>query len=94
MTDRELSDQLRSHAGLVESLAERLSRRNRSELDDLKQEGMIACWNLLQDGQPVTEEEVEKRMRKWMRYRGRQLREVPTNYETLLGLGQGPDEEG
>ncbi len=87
MTDRELSDQLRGNAGLVESLADRLSRRNRDELDDLRQEGMIACWEAIRAGRPVTEAEVEKRMRKWMRYRGRQLREVPTAYENLLGMG-------
>jgi hypothetical protein len=86
MTDRELSDQLRAHARLVESLADRLSRRNRDELDDLKQEGMIAVWQLIENGQPVTEKEVEKRMRKWVRYRGRQLREVPTSYETFLPM--------
>jgi DNA-directed RNA polymerase specialized sigma24 family protein len=86
MTDRELTDQLRAHARLVESLADRLSRRNRDELDDLRQEGMIAVWQLIDHGQPVTEKEVEKRMRKWVRYRGRQLREVPTSYDTFLPL--------
>jgi hypothetical protein len=88
MTDRELTDQLREHAGLVESLAARLSRRNRDEFDDLQQEGMIACWQLIAAGEPVTEAAVEKRMRKWMRYRGRQLREapVPTAYDKLLPM--------
>lgn len=86
MNDRALEGQLREHVGLVESLADRLSRRDRNERDDLAQEGMIAVWEAIKNGKPVTEEEVEKRMNKWLRFRGRQKRDVPTSYDKLLPL--------
>src|SRR6187551_2305397 len=86
MENRELEGQLREHAGLVESLADRLSRRDRSERDDLVQEGLIACWEAITGGKPVTEDIVVKRMAKWLRYRGRQKRDVPTSYDKLLPL--------
>lgn len=86
MKGRELEDQLRSHAGLVESLADQLSRRSRDERDDLVQEGLIAVWENLAAGKPVTEDSVVKRMKKWLRYRGRQKRDVPTSYDKLLPM--------
>lgn len=86
MDDRELEGQLRTHTGLVESLAERLSRRDRSERDDLIQEGLIAAWEALTGGKLVTEDIVVKRMKKWLRYRSRQKRDVPTSYDKLLPL--------
>jgi DNA-directed RNA polymerase specialized sigma24 family protein len=89
---RALDDQLRDHAGLVESLAEKLSRRDRNERDDLTQEGMIAVWEALTQGNPVTEEGITKRMNKWLRYRGRQKRDVPTSYDRLLSMGTAQDE--
>lgn len=84
--DRDLEGQLREHAGLVESLADRLSRRDRNERDDLAQEGMIAVWEAIKTGRPVDEEVVEKRMQKWLRYRGRQKRDVSTSYDKLLPM--------
>lgn len=84
--NRDIERQLRSYAGLVQSLAERLSRRHRDELDDLKQEGLIAAWEALEGGKPVTEELIEKRMRKWLRFRGRQRRDVPTEYDKLMPM--------
>ena len=86
MQNRELEGQLREHAGLVESLAERLSRRYRDERDDLTQEGLIAVWEALRSGKPVTEDSIVKRMQKWLRYRGRQKRDVPTSYDKLLPM--------
>ena len=70
----------------VKELAERLSRRHRDEYDDLYQEGLIAVWQLRAAGEEVTEEKIEKRMRKWLRYRGRQRRELPTDYDKRLKL--------
>lgn len=86
MLDRDIDDRLREHAGLVKSLADRFSRRDRNERDDLEQEGMIAVWQCLTADKPVTEEEVEKRMTKWLKFRGRQKRDVPTSYDKLLPL--------
>lgn len=86
MQDRALDGQLREYTGLVESLADRLSRRDRNERDDLFQEGMIAAWEALEKGKPVTEDIIEKRMAKWLRFRGRQKRDVPTSYDKLLPL--------
>jgi len=86
MTNRVTDDQLLEHRGLVETLADRLSRRDRNEYDDLRQEGMIAVWELLANGKPVTEDSITKRMKKWLRYRGRQKREVPTSYDKLLPM--------
>jgi len=86
MSNRVLNDQLRSHAGLVESLAERLSRRDRNERDDLIQEGMIAAWEAITGGKLVTEDIVVKRMKKWLKFRGRQKRDVPTSYDKILPM--------
>jgi len=86
MQNRELDDRLRENTGLVESLAELLSRRSRDERDDLIQEGLIAVWEALRSGKPVTEDNIVKRMRKWLRYRGRQKRDVPTSYDKLLPM--------
>lgn len=83
---RDISDQVRAHQDLVESLADRLSRRDRNERDDLVQEGMIAVWEALRAGNEVTETALNKRMRKWLRYRGRQRRDVPTAYDALLSM--------
>jgi DNA-directed RNA polymerase specialized sigma subunit len=84
--NRDIEDQLYRYTELVESLADRLSRRDRNERDDLIQEGMIAAWEALREDNTPTEELIEKRMRKWLRYRGRQKRDVPANYDTLLRL--------
>jgi DNA-directed RNA polymerase specialized sigma24 family protein len=86
MKNRDIEGQLREHTGLVESLAERLSRRSRDERDDLVQEGLIAVWEALRSGKPVTEDNIVKRMQKWLRYRGRQKRDVPTSYDKLLPM--------
>jgi DNA-directed RNA polymerase specialized sigma24 family protein len=86
MADRALEDQLRKHAGLVESLADRLSRRDRNERDDLIQEGLIAAWEAITGGKPVTEDIIVKRMQKWLRFRGRQKRDVSTSYDKLLPM--------
>lgn len=86
MPDRDIEDQLLAQRELVESLADRLSRRDRNERDDLFQEGMIAAWEALAGGKPVTEDLIEKRMQKWLKYRGRQKRDVSTSYDKLLPL--------
>lgn len=84
---RDIERQLHECVELVQSLAERLSRRYRDELDDLIQEGMIAAWEALKDGKPVTEELLTKRMSKWLRFRGRQRRDIPTSYDKMLPMG-------
>ena len=86
MFNRVLDDQLRAHQGLVESLADQLSRRKPSERDDLIQEGLIECWRAIEAHEPITPEAVEKRMKKWLRYRGRQQRDIPSSYDTLLSM--------
>lgn len=86
MNDRDINGQVREHAGLVESLADRFSRRDRNEKDDLIQEGLIATWEALAGGKPVTEDIIVKRMRKWLKYRGRQKRDVSTSYDKLLPM--------
>lgn len=91
MNDRALDNQAAEYRGLVESLAARIaSRWQRHELDDIKQEGMIAVWLILAEGGTPTEDQIEKRMRKWMRLRRKQLRDVPTEYESLLPMGNDP----
>lgn len=86
MPNRDIEDQLRSHAGLVKSLADQFSRRDRNERDDLIQEGLIACWEAIAGGKLVTEDIIIKRMRKWLKYRGRQKRDVSTSYDKLLPM--------
>jgi DNA-directed RNA polymerase specialized sigma24 family protein len=83
---RDINGQVREHAGLVESLADRLSRRDRNERDDLIQEGLIAVWETITGGKPVTEDIIVKRMKKWLKFRGRQKRDVATDYNKLLPL--------
>jgi len=85
-----MDDQVRAYQGLVVTLAERRARRHPNELDDLIQEGLILVWKLLQDGKEVTEAKIDNRMRSWIRYRARQLRDNPTEYERIMKL---PDEE-
>jgi hypothetical protein len=47
---------------------------------------MIAVWLILAEGDIPTEEKIEKRMRKWLRLRRKQLRDVPTEYDALLPM--------
>lgn len=77
---------IRANESLVESLAERLSRRHRDERDDLIQEGLISVWQSAAAGQAPTEASIEKRMRAWLRLRGRQRRETPTDYDKAMKL--------
>lgn len=83
-----MNDQLRNYAGLVDSLARKLSAGPRAaqvgaEYDDLYQEGMIAIWQALDRGVTPSAEIIEDRMRNWFRWLGRQ---TPVPYEALLPL--------
>ena len=83
-----MNDQLRKYAGLVDSLARKLSAGPRAaqvgaEYDDLAQEGLISIWQALERGVIPSADMVENRMRDWLRYLGRQN---PIPYETLLPL--------
>lgn len=83
-----MDDQLRNYAGLVDSLARKLSGGARAaqvgaEYDDLYQEGMISAWQALARGVQPSADMIENRMRDWLRYLGRQ---TPIPYEALLPL--------
>jgi len=83
-----MDDQLRNYAGLVDSLARKLSAGPRAaqvgaEYDDLYQEGMIAIWQALGRGVTPSAEIIEDRIRNWFRWLGRQ---TPVPYEALLPL--------
>ena len=71
---------------MVERLAERRAARHPNELDDLKQEGRILIWTKLSQGKVPTEEQIDNRMRGWLKFRSRQTREVPTDYDKLLPI--------
>jgi DNA-directed RNA polymerase specialized sigma24 family protein len=86
MPNRDINGQVLEHRGLVESLADRLSRRDRNERDDLIQEGLIAAWEAITGGKLVTEDLIVKRMKKWLKFRGRQKRDVSTSYDKLLPM--------
>lgn len=81
-----MDDQLMEFHGLVVRLADRMSRRHRDEYDDLAQEGMILVWKALRAGKTPTETQIENRMRNWLKFRGRQRREMPADYNKLLPM--------
>lgn len=92
---QDLNEQLRAYAGLLDSLARKLSSGPRAaqvgaEYDDLYQEGQIAIWQSLQRGVTPSAEFAENRMRDWLRYLGRQ---TPIPYEALLPLEDYPSGE-
>lgn len=52
---------------LCRRLANKYNDVGGAEFDDLEQEGMIAVWQLLRRGFPVSVQAVENRMRDWVR---------------------------
>lgn len=50
------------------------------------QEGRISVWQTVAAGATPTEATIEKRMRAWLRLRGRQRRETPVDYDKALKL--------
>jgi hypothetical protein len=90
-----MNEQLRNYAGLLDSLARKLSAGPRAaqvgaEYDDLYQEGQIAIWQALERGVTPSAEIIEDRMKNWFRYLGRQ---TPIPYEALLPLEDYPSGE-
>jgi DNA-directed RNA polymerase specialized sigma24 family protein len=83
---RSLEDQVRAYQDLVLSLAERRGRKHPNEVDDMNQEGLIFVWRALEAGKTPTEEQIDNRMRNWLKYRSRQLRETPTDLNKLLPM--------
>lgn len=74
-----MSDQVAEYRGLVESLAEQMSRtraaRNAlAEYDDLVQEGLIFVWETLEKNAQPSPEHVRNRMKNWIRTMSRQRR--------------------
>jgi hypothetical protein len=86
-----MNDQVRAYAGLVESIAEEVSRGRRAqtvgaEYDDLNQEGLIAVWRALESGVKVVgPDHIRDRMKDYMKWLGAQTRQ-PIPYEELLPL--------
>lgn len=71
-----MSRQVAEYSGLVAHLADGLACSGRAkivgaEYDDLNQEGLIAVWQTLLRGLPVSKDVVENRMKDWIRYQGR-----------------------
>ncbi len=58
-------DQVRAYKTHVERLAREFVGRYGAEKDDLIQEGLIAVWSSLQDGQPPSTEYIRLAMRGW-----------------------------
>lgn len=79
--------QVAAHLTQVEELADRLARRQPNERDDLVQEGLISVWDSLRAGQAPTEQSIKRRMKRWLKYRGRQNRDVPVDYNKALSIG-------
>lgn len=67
----------------IENLARPYVGLGGAEFDDLVQEGMIHVWQSLARGIAPSSEQIENRMRDWVRYIRRQ---TPTPYEALLPL--------
>lgn len=72
-----MDEQLRKYAGLLDSLARKLSASPRAaqvgaEYDDLYQEGQIAIWQSLQRGVTPSADFAENRMRDWLKFLGGQ----------------------
>ncbi len=64
--DAVTSEQVAEYDGLCEALARKFKGRAGAEIDDLVQEGRIAVWQSLQDGQPPSASYVEYAMRMWV----------------------------
>lgn len=101
MTDRDMNDQVAGYSGLVESLADRLSRRARGNplvgRDDLVQEGLINVWQTLLRGVAVKAELIEKRMMdymKWANTRKNQPYETANPLEDYRGILTRPEVQG
>lgn len=67
----------------IESLARSYIGFGGAEFDDLRQEGMIDVWLSLARGITPSSEQIENRMKDWVRYLRRQ---TPIPYEALLPL--------
>lgn len=78
--------QLRGYEPVIERLALRRAARHPNELDDLMQEARILVWRKLAAGIAPTDEQIDNRMRSWIKLRSRQLREMPTDYDKLLPI--------
>jgi len=84
---RAMDIEVAAHLPQVEEMADRLSRRHRDERDDLVQEGLISVWQSLAAGEAPSEKTIQRRMKRWLKYRGRQRRDVPSDYDKALKLG-------
>lgn len=61
------SEDIAAYRPLCISLAHAFEGYGGAEFDDLEQEGMIAVWQLLRHGFPVSRVAVANRMRDWIR---------------------------
>lgn len=66
------NDDIAAFRPLCIRLARKYESVGGAEFDDLEQEGMIAVWQLLRRGFPVSIQAVENRMRDWVRICRRQ----------------------
>lgn len=82
---RDINDQIAAYCDLVESLAHKFVGRNGAEFDDLVQEGLIHVWQSLQRGIHPAAEQIENRMKNWVRWLGRR---DPVEYGTMLPLDE------
>lgn len=82
---RDINDQIAGYRGLVESLAHKFVGRNGAEYDDLVQEGLIDVWQSLERGITPAAEQIENRMKDWVRWLGRR---EPIEYGTMLPLDE------
>lgn len=66
------SADIAAYRPLCISLAHQFTGYGDAEFDDLEQEGMIAVWELLRRGFPVSRVAVSNRMKDWIRICRRQ----------------------
>jgi hypothetical protein len=68
---RDINEQIADYGGLLASLAAKFVGRNGAELDDLIQEGRIFVWQSLERGIQPAAEQIENRMKDWVKWLGR-----------------------
>jgi len=66
------NEDIAAYRPLCRKLAHRYEGVGGAEFDDLEQEGLIAVWQLLRRGFPVSTKAVEDRLRDWIRICRRQ----------------------
>lgn len=89
---REVSDsRLASERPRLERLADEFGHRPGVDRDDLVQEGWIYVWQTLRRGHEPTNEDIQKRMMRWVRKMHRQSLGGP---EVVMSYDETRDADG